>query len=79
MPKTPKRERFNLRLDRYHHFVLDRLAEAMEASKPAVLERMVVQWVTDHDPQVRQAGASLDRWLEVREKWEPSGPSDDED
>ncbi len=54
-----------LTLDRYHAFVVDRLADGFDIKEQEVIEYMVVQWVSDHTGQVEQAGASIRDFLTI--------------
>lgn len=79
MPKTPKRPQWQVRLDRYHRFVVKQLMDATEAGRSTVLERMIVMWVADHPDQVAQAGASMDAWKNVRGELGDEELGDDEE
>ena len=70
MPKTPKRDRWYLRLDDYHRFVVKQISNVTGADKSAVLERMIVQWVGGHLDEVARAKAGMDDWVAVRDTWE---------
>lgn len=79
MPKTPRRPQWNVRLNRYHQFVVERLKAAWEADRSEVLGLMVQQWVIDHPPIIEQVGATLREWQAVQDTWgaEPEGKKGD--
>ena len=73
-PKTSQNPQWQVRLDRYHRFVVRRLKKLREADRSVILEQMVVAWVSDHGDQIRQAGASMEDWEKVKDHW-----ADDDD
>lgn len=72
-PKSQKNPQWQVRLDAYHRFVVRRLKNLRGTDRSAVLEQMIVAWVSDHPHQVEQAGASLAAWDEVRGEEDDGG------
>jgi metal-responsive CopG/Arc/MetJ family transcriptional regulator len=62
----PKNGQVSTTIDPYHLFVIDELAELLGKSRSEVIAYMVQAWVSDHQAQVEQAGASLATWRERR-------------
>lgn len=67
MPQSPSNPQWNLRLDRYHRFVVEKFVDAFETDRSAILVSWITQWVADHPEQVEQAGASIADWKASRD------------
>ena len=50
-----------------------RFKDAFGADRADVMGRLVEQWVTDHQDQVKEAGASITDWKEIRDTYTEAG------
>lgn len=57
-----KKPQWPITLDAYHRFVVERLQAVFQESRSGVIEYMVRSWVSSHQDQVAQAGASIEDW-----------------
>lgn len=71
MAKKNRRPQWEVRLDAYHRFVVERFTSAFGTTRSKVLARMIEQWVVDHPDLVVQARCSLADWQEVRKERDP--------
>lgn len=55
---------WKIRLDPYHRFVVRRFEKVYGSDRSDVIRTWVRTWVSEHQEQVRQAGASIEDWAQ---------------